>query len=166
MGKESKKELYQYGGKKEYYQLRHSGLYKINPMLKKLKKELENHEYTITDKEHSEGVKPSGKEIVIEWKCQRKVNDYVKFEIDLVIRILRQIDVMMEKKKIQKGDFEFRLTSFVEKNYKKTFKDKGFGEIQRHIYEKFIIPNRLGDYEDRVLEESTDILNIVKENLI
>tara|TARA_Y100000310_G_scaffold284376_1_gene307108 strand:+ start:1890 stop:2405 length:516 start_codon:yes stop_codon:yes gene_type:complete len=170
MGKESEKSIYVFGGKREYYQLKHSGLFNINKILKELKSELKRLKYDIEDKDHSEGVKASGKELLVELKCSREISEYVKFNIGIIIMTLRQVDVMVNKKKMQKGDFEFRFTAKMEKNYEKKNYEKSFkktkaGEIQRHLYEKFIIPSKLDEGEDKLESEGKKFIDIIKENL-
>jgi hypothetical protein len=51
------------------------------------------------------------------------------------------------------------------KNYEKSFKGTLPGKIQRHLYEKFIIAERLDDYEDKLDEEGQELIKVVKENL-
>ena len=166
MGKESKKKLYQYGSDKSYYLLRHSGYFDISKILKGLKENLDDFGYKIvTDKEHTESLNAAGKETKFVWVCKKEVTDYIKFEMELTLITIRQIDVILEKKKMQKGDFEFRIKAVMIKNYKKTFQESKMGEIQRHLYEKIVVPLKLNDSEDRLAEEATKLIEIVKENL-
>tara|TARA_Y100000310_G_scaffold329253_1_gene398727 strand:+ start:3394 stop:3900 length:507 start_codon:yes stop_codon:yes gene_type:complete len=165
MGKESKDTIYKYGGKRQYYQLRRDGIYNTEKILKALKKFLKDYKYKITDKDHSETMKSSGREVTTEWNCEREVNDYIKFFIEIIIIVRNQIDVLVDNKKLQKGDIEFRLKAYMKKNWKKTFKTKGVGEIERHVYEKFIAPLKLEDYEDKIKDEGTELINIAKEHL-
>ena len=165
MGKESKNKIFVFGNKSSYYQLRHSGIFKINKILKELKSELKRLNYEINDKEHSEAVTAGGKEIVVEWICSREVSEYIKYNLEIKIITLRQVDVIVNKNKMQKGDFEFRISANMEKNYNKSFKKTTAGEIQRHLYEKFIISSRLEDNEDKIEGEGKKFIKIVKEYL-
>ena len=165
MGKESENPVYVFGSKSSYYQLKHSGLFKINNILKELKSELNKLHYDVEDKDHSEAVKASGKELTVEWKCSRNINEYIQFNLSIMIITLRQVDVTVNKKKMQKGDFEFRLSANMKKNYEKSFKSTNAGEIQRHLYEKFIIPSKLDKGEDKLESEGKRFVEIVKENL-
>ena len=51
------------------------------------------------------------------------------------------------------------------KNYEKSFKKTKAGEIQRHLYEKFIIPSKLDEGEDKLESEGKKFIDIIKENL-
>ncbi len=165
MGKESKKEMYSYGSKRGYYRIRHTGFYNLNQIIKDLKERLENLGYDIIDKAHEEGLSQAGKETAFEWICSKGVTDYVKFDIELKIMTAHQVEVLVDKKKIQKGDFEFRITSKMTKNHKESFSESKIGEIQRHLYEKVLVKNKLEDSDDHLAEEATELINIVKENL-
>ena len=165
MGKESNGTLNIYGSDTGYYLIKHSGLYNLPKILKECRTILDDLGYFIQDKDHSESVKPSGKELTTEWKCEKKVSEYVKFKTEVKLITVRQVDVKIKNKKLQKGDFEFRLSSSMTKNYEKSFKGTLPGKIQRHLYEKFIIAERLDDYEDKLDEEGQELIKVVKENL-
>lgn len=172
MGKESKNPIYKYGSPRGYYQLKHSGLFDKSAIYSDIKARLQKYKYDINDKGHTEKVSSAGKETKIEWKCERKVTEYIKFNIEITFIIYREIKVLLDNKKMEKGDFEFRIKANMEKNYREssrknqtTFKNTKIGEVQRHIYEKTILKEKLKASEDLIFDEATDIINIIKKHL-
>ena len=165
MGKESKNPRYIFGDKKGFYKIEHSGLYDFKKILNGLKAKFNELDYFLIGKEHTETVKPGGKDMKYVWVSTREVTEYIKFQIDITIIVYRQIDVIVDGKKMQKGDFIFQFKASMEKNYKKSFKDTKFGEIQRHVYEKTIVQEKLDNSEDLLEEEAKDLIKIVKENI-
>ena len=154
------------GGKREYFRLQHSGFYDIKKTLKELKAKLLSTGYIMTDKDHSEAVKPSGREVTVEWESYRESTDYLKTNIHIKLETKREIDVVMDKRKMQKGDLFFRIRAYFDKNYKKTFKSTNIGKIQKHFYEKFLINNQIDDQKDRLKEEGEEFIKIVKSNIM
>jgi hypothetical protein len=166
MAKPHKPTEYPIGGKREYFRLQHSGFYNLKKMLKQLKGKLLELGYIITDKDHSEGVKSSGKEITVEWESFRESTGYLKTNIHMKLEIKREIDVIIDKKKMQKGDLNFKLKAFFNKNYQNTFKSTKVGKIQKHFYEKFLVNHQIDDLKDRLKEEGEEFIKIVKDNIM
>jgi hypothetical protein len=171
MGKEHKPELYQHGSKRGYSFIRYSGLYDFKGILKDSKDMLKNEKYDIYDKQHDEKVSSSGKDMKIVLQGSKEVTEYVKFEIEITIIIMGQIDVMVNKKRIQKGNLEFRVMSKMSKNHSgyhksPTFKENTFGNILKNFYEKFIIQEELSDREDVLFDHGKDLLDSIRKRLL
>ncbi|MDP3917490.1 MAG: hypothetical protein Q8Q42_04375 [Nanoarchaeota archaeon] len=172
MGKESKNPIYVYGSSRGYYLLKHNGLFDKSAIYSDIKARLKSYKYDINDKNHTEKVSPAGKESKIVIEASRKVTEYIKFNIEITYIIFREINVLLDDKKISKGEFEFRIMANMEKNYKdsarknqKTFKSSRIAEVQRHIYEKTILKEKLNESEDLIFDEATEIIDIIKKHL-
>jgi len=158
-------DTYTHGSKRGYYSLKHEGFYNLNDILKDLKNKLKNLKYDIIDKEHSESNGNAGREEEFAWNCSKDVTEYIKFKIEMKILTLHQIDVMVEKKKMQKGDFELRVTAIMSSNYNKSFKTTRAGKIKAHLYEKLVIAKKLESSEDNLKEEVKIIIDLIKNHL-
>ncbi len=169
MGKESKNPIFQHGSKRGYSFIRFSGLYDFKGILKDAKGKLGSEKYDIINtKQHDEKVSSSGKDMKIVLQGFKEVTEYVKYYMEITIIVMGQIDVIMDKKRIQKGTLEFRVMSKMEKNYKGTFKKpekSKFSEFQRHIYEKFIIKEELSDREDVLSDHGQELLDTIRKRL-
>lgn len=171
MGKESKPELYQHGSKRGFSLIRYAGLYDLKSILDETKAHIKKLRYDVDDKVHDEKVSSSGKEMKIVWQCFKEITEYVKFYMELTFIVVGQIDVVANKKRVKKGNFDFRLTTKVIKNYSgsnrtPTFKKSKLGELQRHLYEKFIIKQELSDREDELKDQGQELLEIVRKHLL
>lgn len=171
MGKESKPELYQHGSKRGFSLIRYAGLYDLNGILDETKAHLRKLRYDVNDKQHDEKISSSGKEMKFVWQCFKEITEYVKFYMEFTVIVVGQIDVIVNKKRVKKGNIDIRLMTRVEKNYSgsnrtPTFKSTKLGELQRHLYEKFIIKQELSDREDELLEQGQEILDIVRKHLL
>ncbi len=171
MGKESKPDLYQHGSKRGFSLIRYAGIYDLKSIVDETKAHLRKLRYDINDKTHDEKISSSGKEMNMEWECYKEITEYVKFQINVTFIVVGQVDVIVNKKKVKKGNFDFRLMTKLKKNYSgsnrtPTFKSTKLGELQRHLYEKFIIKQELSDREDELLEQGQEILDIVRKHLL
>ncbi|MBT4576844.1 hypothetical protein HOM13_02790 [Candidatus Woesearchaeota archaeon] len=171
MGKEHKDPIYQHGSKRGYSFIRYAGLYDFKGILKDSKSKLESEKYDIYDKQHDEKISSSGKDMKIVLQGSKEVTEYVKFEMEITIIIMGQIDVMVNKKRVQKGNLEFRVMSKMSKNhsgYHKTsvFKKSTLGNILKNFYEKFIIQEELSDREDVLFDHGKDLLDAIRKRLL
>lgn len=168
MGSEKKLENYVMGSKRGAALIKYSGIYDLPLLVQSTRTWLLKREYLLIDKEHTEAVKTSGKEIKFDITAFRNVSDYVKFSIEIEIIILRSIDILVEengeKVKKQQGDVEIRVKAFVQKNYKNTFKATSkFQEFLRQIFEKYIVKSTLGKYKEKLLDEVQSYIDEIKE---
>ena len=116
-------------------------------------------------------ISSSGKDMKIVLQGSKEVTEYVKFEMEITIIIMGQIDVMVNKKRVQKGNLEFRVMSKMSKNhsgYHKTsvFKKSTLGNILKNFYEKFIIQEELSDREDVLFDHGKDLLDAIRKRLL
>lgn len=171
MGKEHKPEIYQHGSKRGYSFIRYSGLYDFKGILKDSKDKLESEGYDIYDKQHDEKVSSSGKDMKIVLQGSKEVTEYVQYNMEITIIVMGQIDVLVNKKRVQKGNLEFRVMSKMSKNHSgyhksPTFKGGKFGDIIKHFYEKFIIQDELSDREDVLFDHGKDLLDDIRKRLL
>ncbi|MBI4448142.1 hypothetical protein HY643_04120 [Candidatus Woesearchaeota archaeon] len=152
----------------EYLKIKKDGLFDYQELKNILRNWLLKFNYDFLEKKHDEKIMPTGKELVSEWGIMRKVSDYVKFNIEIEIRIRGMTTVMVEGKgKMNKGWLEILFNANIEKNYMKKFsEEKGtFSHFTKEIYEKYIIKAQLKNYEDKLLYEVTELHNEMKESL-
>lgn len=172
MGDEKKTELDILGSKKGAVLIRYNGVFDLPQLIIAIKTWYGKHYYDVAEKEHTEAVKPSGKELVFEFNGMRKVTDYIIYKVDVKIIILRSVDVIVEtergKERRQQAEVEIQVRSFMQKNYKGTFKRKDeskFQEFLRQVYERFIARKTLEDYKNKITDESIDFVQEIKEVL-
>lgn len=172
MGDEKKTELDILGSKKGAVLIRYNGVFDLERLIMVIREWYGKHYYDVAEKEHTEAVKPSGKEITWEFEAMRKVTDYIIYKVNVKIIILRSVDVMVDtehsKEKKQQAEVEIQVRSFMQKNYKNTFKRKEeskFQEFLRQVYERFIARNTLEEYKNKITAESLAFVEEIKEVL-
>jgi len=125
---------------------------------------LSDYEYFIEEKEYKEKVKgEEGKDIEIEWNAFRKITDYFKYvlKIKWVIR-----GVIPVSKGLSKGKLTINVIGFLERDYENKWESSSASKFLRSIYDKYIIKQRIEDYEDRVAEEVDEAIAQLKAFLV
>lgn len=172
MGDEKKTEVYAIGSQKSFIVVKYAGIFDILELLSTIKAGYAKRYYDVAEKEHSEAVKSSGKELVFEFEGMRKVTEYVIFKIAVKMTILRLIDVLVEtgdaKEKKQQAEININVKSWMVKNYKSTFKNKNkskFQEFLRQVYERFIGKEHLDDLKRKLTFETLGFIDEMKATL-
>ncbi len=167
MGDEKDLEVYAIGKKRAAGVIKFSGAFDILELLGAIKRWYAKRYYELTEKEQSEAVKSSGKEIVIEYEGVKKVTEYVTFKAVVKIYILRLIDVLVEtpngKEKKQQAEIDINIRSWLIKNYKNTFKKTSkTQEFFRQVYERFIGKTHLEDLKTKLTNETLMLMDEIK----
>ncbi|MFH1972043.1 MAG: hypothetical protein ABIJ18_01040 [archaeon] len=146
------------------YRFRHNGYIDINNLFKEIPKWFNGFEYDFWEKGLGQKDIGIGKEYASDWTASREVNNYIQFKIDvkLFIKNINKVEVNDEKR--FRAEAEVYFSSEMQKNYRGTFPKNKFGEILRHIYERYIRYHELVEYEDKLAAECVDLLNLIKGN--
>ncbi len=109
------------------------------------------------------------KNIDIVWKGFRKITDYFKFDISVDFKILRLKNIEVQKngikQKMNEGSVELKVKGTLVRDYDGKFEIGWFGKMFRGIYEKWIIPSRILQYEEKLVGDCDEFLTQVKAYL-
>ncbi len=129
----------------------------------------ENAGLSLEESEYSEKISGSAKEIAFKWKGTRNVTDYFKYEVKIgfSIRNLSEIEVNQggAKLKSNKGKVEIKVTANLIRDYDSKFETSARMKLWRGIYEKWIISQRVGEFEDKLSGLADDFLSQAKSFL-
>jgi hypothetical protein len=123
----------------------------------------------VVEDKYIEKIKGTSKDIEISWKGSKEVTDYFKFDVAVAIKIsgMTDVEVMQDKikTKMNKAGVEVKIKSSLVKDYQGKFEKSAFQKFLRSIYEKWIIPSRIGEYSDKLVSDSDEFLSQVKAYL-
>lgn len=142
--------------------INHEGIFDYKDVYRFMYTWLTDFDYFVEEKTYTEKAKPEGKEVEIHWIARRKISDYFRFilKIDWNIFGMTTVEVVKDniKVKANKGRLEIKVTAFLEKDYENRWENTAFVRFLRGMYDRFIIRNRIEDYEDKVAEELDEIV--------
>ena len=108
----------------------------------------------------------SAKDIQFKWVGDKEVTDYFKYQIKVESLTLALSDVEInqggKKIKSNKGDFEIKLKANLIKDYDGKFETSSRMKMWRAVYEKWIIPARIKQFEDHLAGKADEFLAQVK----
>lgn len=118
---------------------------------------------------YAEKLSGDSKNIDVEWSGSRKMTDYFKMEVGVAFRIIGLTNVELtdgnHKIKTNKGSIEVSIKGTLVKDYNSKFEKSAFQKMLRGVYEKTVIPSRVGEYSDKVLKDCDEFLAQAKAYL-
>jgi len=150
--------------------LKHKGIFDFKETYRILFEWLVDEGYDVNEKGYKEVVGAGGaKELEIKWIALKKISDYFRFMIEIDFHPLGMTDVEVEidgvKQKMQKGLFEVKAQGILLKDYEERWTGNAFFKFLRSIYDKFIIPNRINEYEGKLIGEVDEFVAQAKSFL-
>ncbi len=146
-----------------------AGLYNFKEFYSFMYRWLVTEEYTVDEKEYTEKVKPTGKEIFVEWRARRRISDYFRFYLQIIISTLGMTEVEVTKGnskiKMNRGEVRVDINVFLEKDYENRWETSPYAKFFRGVYDRYIIRGRILQYEIKVRDEAVDLLDQIKSYL-
>ena len=130
---------------------------------------LEDEGYWVVENKYVEKLKGDAKEIDVEWTCKKKITDYFRFEIKVKFKVInmKKIEINYGGSKINtnKGTVETNVAGTLERDYEAKFETSGFLKILRGGYERWVIPSRVEEFEDKLVDVCNSFLEQAKSYL-
>ena len=149
--------------------LKYTGIWSFEKVYRFLWDWFNDAGYKITEKGYTEKIKPNGKELEIKWIAKRKISDYFRFLIKANWLIIGMTEVEVQKEgakvKMNKGYIEIKFSATLEKDYEHRWENNAFVKFLRGVYDRYIIKARIDKYEDRLLEETDEVIAQTKSFL-
>ena len=123
----------------------------------------------VTEKKYSEKIMGDAKIIEIKWEGLKEITDYFQMEVKVDFRInnLTKVEINQGGVKIQtnKGSVEMKIVGVLSKDYKGKFETNAIRKILRGVYEKWVIPSRIDEFQGKIAQECDEFLNQAKAYL-
>jgi hypothetical protein len=123
----------------------------------------------ISENKYSEKIAGDAKNIEIEWVGVRDLTDYFRMEIKVTFRItgLTNVEITEGSRKVKtnKGIIEMSVSGNLIRDYDGKFERNGFQKFLRGVYEKSVIPARVEQFKEKIIEESDEYLSQAKAYL-
>ncbi len=129
----------------------------------------EETQLDVAETKYIEKLKGDSKDIDIEWKGERKVTDYFKFEVKVTFKVLglKQVEIPQKEMKIKtdKGSVEIKASGTLVRDYDGKFETTSSKKFMRSIYEKWVIPSRIEQFEEKIISDCDEFLSQAKAYL-
>ncbi|MCK5149444.1 hypothetical protein KAJ87_00775 [Candidatus Pacearchaeota archaeon] len=130
---------------------------------------IEETDLIVAENKYTEKIIGDSKNVKVEWTGTRKVTDYFKFEFKIKFEIvgLTKVEINQNNTKIKtnKGDIKVILKGTLIRDYEGKFERTSFQKFLRAIYEKWVIPSRIEQYEEKLIGDCDEFLSQSKAYL-
>ncbi len=146
--------------------LEQRAIFNFADLYKLLKSWFNLHNYDFFEKEYIDITKEAGeKSDSIKWEAERKVDDYVKFHIEVRIKLTDVENVELKHAMATKGICNMKFESFLEKDYEDRWERNFLVKFLRALYDHFILRSKLDRYAVELRTETYDVFNQAKSFL-
>lgn len=120
----------------------------------------------IAEDQYKEKLTGDSKDITIKWTGSRKLTDYFKLEAKAKFEVkdLTQVEIARGdvKMKTNKGEIKLVLKGILIRDWQGKFERSGFQKFLKEIYDKWIIPSRIEQMEDKIIGDLDEFLSQAK----
>ncbi len=145
--------------------IEYSGPFEVKELWVLIDTFFKNHHYDPNEKRHYERREEEGRLIEVDLEPQKYVSDFLKFHVNMEIRIHNiknlEVEVQGKKKTIQQADVRIKFRAFVSKVYGERWERNPFGFFIRWFTDKFFYRLHISRFTD---ELSNDV-NLLKTQL-
>lgn len=124
----------------------------------------EEREFGVVEEKYNEKVSGNARDIKIEWLASKLLSDYFRIELKIKFDIGEMTDVEVEidgeRKKMNKGKVEVEIRGTLVKDPDSKWDKSPFSRFMRDTYNKYVIPGRIYDVENRI---KTEVINFKEE---
>jgi len=123
----------------------------------------------LSETKYSEKIEGTTKQITVEWTGERKLTDFFKFEAGVTFKTtaLKEVEINQGGARIKtnSGSIEVGIKGILVRDYEGKFETSAFKKFMRSIYEKWVIPSRVEEYQGKILTSCDTFLNQSKAYL-
>jgi len=118
------------------------------------------------EKTYSEKIVGDGKNIDIAWEFSKKLTDYFKFSGKVTFKtiMMKKVELNQNGRKVKtnQGEIAVSIKGILVKDYESKFEGSAMLKMWRSIYEKWIIPSRVEQFEGKVVGDCDEFLQQAK----
>lgn len=131
---------------------------------------IKSKNYDFFEKENTHKTASSGEELTIRFVGEREVDDYVKYDIEILMRILDMEKITIETSKgkirLDTGQLYINIKAIATIDYRGIWSKTKFDKLLGYIYNNYIIRKKIEQkYCGNLYGEMMDFYNGIKEHL-
>ena len=122
--------------------------------------------FHVSEAEYEEKIGGNTKDMLIKWEGQRELTDYFRFDVKVEFRItnLSKVELNRDGKKIKtnEGSATVKVKGVLVRDYKGKFEVSASKKFMRSVYEKWIIPSRVEEFQGKIAGDCDEFLSQAK----
>jgi|FLOH01.1.fsa_nt_gi hypothetical protein len=149
--------------------LTYSGLFDPKELYTVIDQHFQQHSFDKNEFKNSEHVYEDSKQLEMDLRPYKKLSDYVKVEIKIVIvgKNLKEVEIEQKgiKKKLFKGDLSVTFTSYLITDYEGSWEGKPFYYMIRMLVDKFVYKGYLHEAKKELIQITEEAHNEIRSYL-
>ena len=146
--------------------IEYSGLFNFPAFYSFAHSWFKENDHGVNEDKYSEKVSGNKRDITIEWKATRKITDYFKGEYKIKFEIRDLVDVEAEingsKEKMNQGKVSAEIKGIIISDFQSKWDKSAFSRFMRDFYNKFVIPSRVKQIKDEIIDTVRDFKEQLK----
>ena len=142
-----------------------TGAVNLREAYRLMKEWASQRKYHFIEKEYKDSEAADGKSVLIRWDLKKKVDDYTRVIIDVVIRGDNLKEVTIKKKKLVHGDVSVYLESYVEKDYEENWEKNPVSKFIREVFDKIVVSQHFDKVHKDLRSETYALYDEIKRYL-
>ena len=125
----------------------------------------QENNYLFLEKNFTEKIKSHGKEFEIAWSFQRKITEFLRFNINMAIWARGMNPVKIDGKELLEGKIEIVFDSEIEMDWQNRWESSKFHKFLRRIYIFYFKKQYFINYAGKCWQETYSLHALVKSHL-
>ncbi|MBS3172369.1 hypothetical protein J4438_02205 [Candidatus Woesearchaeota archaeon] len=142
--------------------LKYNGVFDFDRLYNKLKEWFSENDYVFQEEEFGEKGRPEGNEYKYVFSGERKVTEYYKFKVKLVVEMKK---VNSLSKNLVNGEIRLIFTGKMELDYRNKWQKNAILSFMFKVYNEYLIRDEIEGYKHELYEEVVELHDIAKDVL-
>ncbi|HLC57067.1 MAG TPA: hypothetical protein VJH95_00690 [Candidatus Nanoarchaeia archaeon] len=126
---------------------------------------LVDKKYDLAENEYSNTETEEGNILHVRWWAFKKIDDYSKFNIDVIFTGKKLKVVNAKKHVLIEGDINIDFESYIERDYENVWGVRPGQRFIREVMDKFFLKGRFDKYHEELREETLTLREEIKKHL-
>ena len=150
--------------------IKYKGLFNFSDVMQSIRKWFEENNYRFEEPKHQWKVPSEGVEAEIKMKGEHKINEYVRYDIDVFVRTfdMKEVEMVKEGQKIKTNDgrIAIEVSGAAVFDWQNRFHGNKFLQNLQDFFHKFIIKQDIGDWwEDDIFIKVIELKQLIRSKL-
>jgi len=144
----------------------YDGVFDLGELYKHSHQWLTWRKFDVSEKKYKEKMKPTGKEIEIDWIAKREIDEYSSWEYDIKwkLRDINDVEVQKDsvKVKMQKGEVNLDISAYIVTDRQDFWTSKVQFAFMKAFYEKYLYKGNIDRMKKELWKMGWDFYNEIK----
>ena len=126
------------------------GVFDFDGLYKTLYQWFKKYGYLFRELDYKEYKESGTQKLLVKWMGTKKVNDYVKYIIEVNLQLDGMTEVVVKNKKKLSGGLVIRITGHLQKDYEETWSKTKLAKFLREAYDQFVAGSAMQEMRDEL----------------